>query len=136
MLTRRIEVPPGDLACRVDARCGGAERTRWVEAGDGTPAIANEAVISCPDSVGAEGLPGDLACGVDAKWEGLKSTRYPVKGGEGAPAIAHEAKQTPRRLVVAAGDLARGVDAHAVGADAGRKGLVKGGEAAAAIADE
>src|SRR5213078_1952809 len=117
MLTRRIEVPPGDLACRVDARCGGAERTRWVEAGDGTPAIANEAVISCPDSVGTEVLPGDLACGVDAKWEGLKSTRYRVKGGEGAPAIANEATLNRHKGFVITGDLARGVDARWVGAD-------------------
>src|SRR5947207_15945912 len=127
MLTRRIEVPPGDLACRVDARCGGAERTRWVEAGDGTPAIANEAVISCPDSVGTEVLPGDLACGVDAKWEGLKSTRYAVKGGEGAAAIAEEAKQTAGRRVVGAGDLARGVDGRVVGGGTCRPGGVRGG---------
>src|SRR5947208_15169860 len=80
---RRIAVIPGDLACGVDARCEGGERTRWVEAGDGAPAIANEAVISCPDGVGAEEATGDLDGGGDARGEGLKSTRY---GGEGGRA--------------------------------------------------
>src|SRR5439155_12618093 len=76
------------------------------------------------------------ACGVDAKWEGLKSTRYPVKGGEGALAIANEANQTPRRIEIGARDLARGVDAHAFWTDAGRTRWVEAGEGAPAIAHE
>ena len=69
----RIQVSPGDLARGVDAPWLGAEcesfpgRTRWVKAGDGAPAIANEAVRSKPR---IQVNPGDLARGVDARWKG------------------------------------------------------------------
>ena len=78
MRSPSIEVRPGDLACGVDARWAGGDRTRWVKAGEGAPAIANEAMRSRRIEVS----PGDLACGVDACWGGVGRTRW-VKAGDG-----------------------------------------------------
>src|SRR5438093_361166 len=93
----RIEVTPGDLARRVDARWGGSERAGWVEAGDSAPGIAKEAVTLKRVN------PGDVSGRVHARWNGLDA--WCVKGGDSAPGIANKAMIIGAKNEVTPGDV-------------------------------